>query len=357
MMTHKRFDSYAGIHFADINKSHPNGYGNDMLRTELGNLGVGTLVIPNAQAYDFKSGTVRAHPTEGGTEMTLASLQDFNIGAGQLEVVRARVFTPKSLEAQIDVVNGPKLRELGSSKWAQYELAGEFMPKTVRIEADQPIIDESVSLLSGDTLVVKADVSQQSKYISLSTRSEVANAVYGMRYQFEEELAAGKKRKNNDILVQEFMPGAPWTQLRPLDKSNHELLTRPAANTELRMYCYVDANDAITQNMRFHATLGVVDGDNGGWVAYVDQDSIPEEAFAISQTVSQRMLQAAGVRGGYFSIDLVQGPERPDGTGSIYIREINTRDPMMVEPHRNVGEAQQQRKMLANMMATIAKRG
>ncbi len=356
MANQEEFDAYAGIHFKDVSQSDPNGYGNNFLRTELANHGVGTLIIPDAQAYDFDAATVKAHPTQGDQAMSLAPLEEFQIGDGGLEVVRARVFTPSKLEASIDVVNGPKLRKFGESKWAQYELAKDFMPKTVVLADDQPVDIEALASLAGDTLVVKADTSQQGKHVMVTARDEVPNAVYGMREQFAAERIAGKSRTNNAILIQEFMPGGPWEQLRPLDAANAELLKKQGANSELRMYCYVDAQGSIEQSMRFHATLGVTNGSEGGWVAYIDQDSIPKEAFDISQTVSQKILESTGVNGGYFAIDLIQGPERTDGSGSIYIREINTRDPMMVVASRNENEARHQRKMLAHLMATIAKR-
>lgn len=355
MTAQEHFDAYAGIHFRDITKSDPNTYGNNVLRSELARAGVGTLVIPSVKAYDLDQGTVLAHPTEGDAQMKLATPQEFLMAKGGLDVVRARVLTPAGLEDRLPVLNGPRLRSIGASKAEQYDIASDFMPKTVVIEPNQTFNPTLIESLVGDRLVVKADMSQDSQHIMVSARSEVGNALSAMQADFaRSEQESGKPRSNSRILVQEFAPGQPWSGVRGIDAESAAAL-KSADTTEIRVYCYVDQVKEITPSDRYYATARAFKDGKDDWVS-VDQSSIPAQAWKIADTVSDRLLEKAGVQAGYFAIDLVTSTLPTDTDARILIREINTRDPMMVEM-TNAHDALPQRRLLANVMATIAKRG
>jgi hypothetical protein len=355
MATHEQFDTYAGIHFRDITKSDPNTYGNNTLRLELARAGVGTLVIPNVKAYNFEQGTVLAHPTEGDDHMTLATSREFPMSSGGLDVVRARVLTPAGLEDRLPVLNGPRLRSIGASKAEQYEIASDFMPRTVVIEQNQVFNTTLIESLVGDRLVVKADMSQDSQHITMCARSEVGIALSAMRADFaQSEQASAKPRSNSRILVQEFAPGQSWFGVRGIDAQSI-LALQNADTTEIRMYCYVDQAKEITLSDRHYATARAFKDGKDDWVS-IDQASVPETAWKIADTVSDRLLERAGVKAGYFAIDLIQSTLPGETDTRILIREINTRDPMMVEMS-NVHDGLLQRRLLANAMATIAKRG
>jgi hypothetical protein len=316
--------------------------------------GVGSLIIPNLDSYDFNANTVLAHPTYGDDGIVLGKLNEYPIAKGSLDVVRARILTPSALEERIPVLNGPRLREIGASKWAQYELVPEYMPRTISIAADQIPDQELLDSLVGEQLVVKADTSQDSRHIKICSRIEVPNAVMGMRDSFvREEKESGRVRKNHKIDVQEYVKGLSWQELRGVDDANKEALIS-AETTELRIYCYVDKNRKIPLDMRYFATARALGPGYDNWIS-VDQDSVPFEAWEIVDEASDRLLDEADVPGGYFAVDLIKGKAARDAEERIYIREINTRDPMMVEAEDNLYDANMQRKMLANAMATMAK--
>ncbi len=349
--SHDDFDAHAGIHFRNLEAptTRPNAYGNNMLRAELAKRGVGVLLVPNAEAYTLKDQTVTVHPVTGDDDMVIQRAIEVSMRDG-LDVVRSRVATPRGLEEQLPVLNGLRLRKIGGSKWQQYELAHEFMPKTVAVEADQPVNTEDIAALKGDTLVVKADLSQDMQYLQIAARGEVSAAINGMRAQFaEQEAAMGKSRANKRILVQEFAEGTSWPSLIPVDEKSKGLMDA-AQNTELRVYCYVDTDKEIPAEQRHYATGRSFHDGTDDWFS-VDQASVPAQAWSIADTVSDRLLQAARVPGGYFAIDLFRS-----STGGYFIREINTRDPMMLSSSDNPYDARKQRELLAGIMAVLARK-
>lgn len=350
----ENYDNLAGIQFRNLEKSNPNGYGNDHLRVELGKLGVGTLIIPNVDAYNLNRGTVLAHPTTGESKMSIGSLQEFPIKPGGIEVVRSRILTPDNLEDFTPVLNGRKLRAIGASKFAQYEIAPDYAPRTVAVEEGQNPDESVLDDLVGNTLVVKADMSQDSRNMAICTRSEVINAISAIRDDFiEAEKEKGKSRTNKRIIIQEFIPGRPWLELRGVDEKSKQMLTDADA-TELRMYCYVDKAKQIPFDQRYFATARAFKDDDDEWVS-VDQTSVPASAWQIADEVSDRLLAKANVPGGYFAIDLIKSRTLDDMDERLFVREINTRDPMMVEEEDNYHDYLKQRQMLANAMAVVAR--
>ncbi|HUC96107.1 MAG TPA: hypothetical protein VMR16_00365, partial [Candidatus Saccharimonadales bacterium] len=173
MTEDKNYDTLAGIQFRNVERTGPNGYGNDHLRVELGKLGVGTVVIPNIDAYKIEQGSVLAHPTTGDLHMSLGNLREYPINESGVEVVRSRIATQYGLESQVPILNSRELRAIGTSKIAQYELASDYMPKTVAIEEGQPPDPSMFDALIGDKLVVKADMSAESRYMAICARGEV----------------------------------------------------------------------------------------------------------------------------------------------------------------------------------------
>lgn len=355
-MKHPDFDTYAGLHFRDIDRSNPNVYGNNILRTELGKRGVGTVVIPRTGAYDFESGVVTAYSTVGGDNMELGSQVELPLGDDSpLGVVRARVATPRGLESIMPVMNGMKLREIGASKWKQYELAGEYMPRTVIVEDGQPLNDHLHEELVGSTLVVKADASQGSNFIKIVERTAVTEAISDMRAEFTAwEHKKNKQKVNKNILVQEYVPGEPWPELRAID-SDSQFKKDAAQSSELRVYCYVDQAGHIQHDKRYYATARSFYDGHDEWVG-VEQASVSEEAWRAAQEVSERLLRQAAVPVGYFAVDLIKGRSPIDTEPRMYVREINTRDPMMVELEDIPSDALRQRQLLAGAMAATAKR-
>ena len=67
------------------------------------------------------------------------------------------------------------------------------------------------------------------------------------------------------------------------------------------------------------------------------------------------MLAGADAPGGYFVVDLIKGKSASDSEERIYIREINTRDAMMVESEDNRHDALIQRRLLSGVMASMSK--
>lgn len=347
MSHHSEFDSFAGIHFRNLETATINGYGNPRLRSELAARGVGTFIIPGVKSYNFEDNSLTVHPLASDDLLTLKTPIELPLNEG-VDVIRARVATPRHLEEVLPVLNGNRLREIGGSKWRQYEIAGDLMPKTVAIEADTRPLTAAFDALEGEQLVVKADMSQDMQFFRLAARDEVIPTILGMRREFDEkEKTTGRPRANKRILVQEFAQGVKWPELTATDDASADLMHR-AENTELRIYCYVDTARTIPVQERYFATGRSFHDGTDDWFS-VEQASVPKQAWAIADTVSDRMLEAAGVPGGYFAIDLFRTND-----DRYMIREINTRDPMMVSEAHGRADAHRQRQLLAGVMATLA---
>jgi len=358
MTYEENFDSVAGIHFKNLSETDPNSYGNNRLTHELGKLGLGTILIPNASAYDADNKIIIGYPAicSGDGELLLEEPKGFSYGDDSaLKVIRARVLTHSEIEKDIHILNGEKLRAIGASKWEQYKLASEFMPKTILIEPDVEPNSVDFDVINGTEVVLKADASQASKFMKIVPKSEAPSTVNAIRTEFfEKEFLSGSKKKNKRIIAQEYVAGLPWSELTPVNDHSKDLLAS-GNNTEVRVYCYVDRNGIVPFEKRFYATARVFDSAGKDDWASVDQDSVPSAAWNIAETVSKRLLDKADCAGGYLAVDLIMG-DALDGLGKrMFIREINTRDPMMVGKGDNLEDYVNQRKLLANVMATVAK--
>ena len=349
------YDGLAGIHIVNTSAEKLNSRGNDLLYQELGRLGIALAVIPGNQGSYKRTeeGILFAHPTFGKEQMSLDKKEEYSIGHGGIEVVRAKVLVPTDLEEQIPVLNGPRLREL-DKKWDQYQIAQDFSPNTIKIDPDENPDNSFFEKLQGSKLVIKSNLSAGgSKYVQIVTRSEALNAIYAMRSEFNN---LEKPRSDNSIIVQEFVPGLPWSELRGVDEKSRHLLSN-AKDTELRIFCFVDKNKKITQDMRYQATARVWDNNRDDEWASIDQDSVPIQAWQIADIVSDRVMEKANVSGGCFAIDLIKG-DANDGLGErIFVRESNFSRPDMVSKKDNLHDAVKQRELLANLMAVMIKNG
>ncbi|MEI7539330.1 MAG: hypothetical protein WCJ36_00980 [Candidatus Saccharibacteria bacterium] len=349
-------DNLIGIHIIKKGLEKPNAFGNDILRRELGRLGVGMAVIGGDSPYLMAGeGIVLAHPTFGDNQMELGPRREYQIGAGGIEAVRTKVITPFELEERVSVINGPKLWKF-DNKWEQYQVISDFSPKTIKVGVGQTPSSELFDGLNGDLLVVKADSAMGSKYVDICTRNEATADIIGMRDRFiDEEKTKEKVRANKDIIVQEYVPGLAWSGIKGVDEESRRKLANNADNTELRVYCFVDRERKIPFSQRYYATGRVFDKDMNDEWASVDQDSVPLSVWNIVDSVSDKLLRKANVPGGFFAIDLIQG-DANDGLGKrTLIREINIKNPIMVAEKYNENDSLMQRKLLANLMATMAK--
>lgn len=357
MADNKNFDSFAGIHFKNLAESGPDNNGNPWLVHELGKRGVGSILIPNSKSYNFEDNTVLAHfaTPKGNDELFVEKISETPMDTGGLEIVRARNLTPARLSEIMPVINGPELRSLGASKWKQYELAKEFMPKTVLVTPNEELKESLVDSFPGDKLVIKADMSMASKFMKMTTKNEALAAIAGMREEFAAaEEKRGKSRSNDNIIIQEFVPGLLWADLEGVDSKSKDLLSG-ASDTELRIFCYVDRAKRIAPMHRYYATARVFDDNHDDDWASINQDSVPSQAWQMADIISDRFLAKANVPAGYLAVDLFLGDAK-DGLGPhIFVREINTRDPLMVGKEDNQHDAFIQRQLLANAMATVAK--
>lgn len=353
-------DAHAGLYFRDAEASNVNGYGNALLRHELARRGVGTYILSGAESFDFEANSARVFPTvskRGSIEMSLGDAQLVPLTGG-LDVVRARVLTPRSLDERLPVLNGSRLRALGASKWEQYGIASDVMPRTVLLDRVDQVTDATLEPLEGDTLVVKADLSQAGQHIKVVPRSEVPLAVLGIREEFSLQELRGKARSNHRILIQEYAPGRAMQGLIATNQEAAETLAR-AASTELRVYCFVDGAGKVAKDERYYATARAFAPIEPGsrptddWVP-IDQASVPDAAWRVADAVSDRVLKKTGVHGGFFAIDLIEVAGK-DGTSRMMVREINTRDPMMLVESQDQTDARVQRERLANVMSILAR--
>ncbi len=335
------------------------GYGNPTLSTALHEEhGVDTLIIPaDKDPYQkADSGLVLAQPVLDTRRMTLGKLDEYPLGVGGPELIRSRFSTPRVVEFWVPEVNGQRLRSIGASKWEQYQVASDYMPRTIAIEADMPIIGSPWDNLAGRFLVVKEDCSSRSSGVDITTREEARGRVIGTRAGL---IAAEQQtgiRVNKRVLVQEYIAGEQWPGVKALNHEDDQMIAH-ATNTELRMYCYVDRSGKIPNSMRYFATLRVAgDGDeyDVGFVS-VDQSTVPQQAWMVAEEIAGRMLERADVPGGYFSVDLIWGHPPTDQQDRIFVREINTNDPIMLPADRQHPHGVAQRQLLANLMASIVK--
>lgn len=354
----KKFKGFANTHFRDLEETESSYSLNSSIVHALGRFGVGTLLIPSGEAYDFENRTVMAHFAipKYDDELLVEKLGESSIGdADNLEVVRAGTQTPATTWEIMPAINVPELRLLGASKWKQYMLAREFMPKTILVEAGQELEESLLENFLGEKLVIKADKSRASNYLKIVPKQEALAAIASMRDRFVAvEKKQGKKRLNDNIIIQEYIPGLLWKGLKGADYKSNYLLTT-ASDTELRMYCFVDKDKKIDPMHRYYGTARVFDNDRNDEWASIEQDSIPPLAWRIVDIVSDRFLKKADAPVGYLAIDLFLGKAPGDLKPHIFVREVNTRCPSMVDWTDNRHDAFVERRLLANAMIMVAK--
>jgi hypothetical protein len=356
----EEFDNTAGIHVIGSEIDRPGLRGNDMLREKLADIGINTVIIPgNAGAYDkVDQGIILARPISAGSDMQLGKLQEYPLGKGGIEIERTKVLLSTDIEEKIPVLNGPKLRAL-DTKWRQYELAKDYMPRTVRITASEQSLNlDDINTLQGKYLFVKADSSGGSRYVKKVVRNEVGNAVYGMRAEFAaEEKEKNKIIKNKDIIIQEDVPGLSMAdELVAVDEASRQMLAN-ATNTELRVYYYAINGGRLPENQRYYATARVFEGVHDKDWAYIDQGSVPLEAWNIADQIADELIKKANIPGGFFAVDLIKG-DAYDGKGErILVREINVAKPSLVSKNDNYNDASEQNRLLANLISFMIKNG
>lgn len=329
-----QFESLAAIHFRDLTKSDPNGYGNGILRQTLAEKGVGLALISGKDSYDLENKKVLASVVIGDDNNKRSTVKEIDLGPDGVSVVRARVATSDALEQEVEMINGMRLRRLGASKFRQYEIAPDMTPKTIKWHGNIDEIDQ----LSGDVVVVKADMSQGGKHVAITPKSQVHEIVS----QMAESLRSKSVRSNNDIIVQEFARGHQWP-FRARTGYAKEML-RLAESQELRVYCYAQTDG----QSRYYATGRSLQSDADKW-AEIAQESVPDKVWEMTSEVSRRVTDSASVKSGFFAIDFIRGED-----DEILIREINTRDPMMVSSVEGEADMRIQRKLLGTLLAERA---
>ncbi|MEI7689510.1 MAG: hypothetical protein WCI79_00910 [Candidatus Saccharibacteria bacterium] len=149
------------IHVIGKEIDRPFQRGNDLFTENLSDkFGIETVIVPgSAGAYDkVDQDIILAHPIIDVRGSKLGKLQEFALGKSGVAAERTKVILSSGLEEKIPLINGPKLWEM-DTKWHQYELAHEYMPRTVKIAASEPFDPEIANTLQGKNLFVKADSS------------------------------------------------------------------------------------------------------------------------------------------------------------------------------------------------------
>jgi hypothetical protein len=349
----KDFDRKMAIHYRTANvdeiKERVQEYGNPYLVAKLAELGVGATVVAGKDSYNDDCSAVRARGLQmlSDGRLTVDALeQETQLGGGGMEVIRARVLTPAQVENYTTVLNGAKLRKFGASKWKQYKVARQYMPRTIIVRASEEATGEIVDGLRGDKVVLKGDSSRASRDLAIANKADWLARFAKIRHDLDI-----KNAKNKDIVVQEYAPGVQWQGLRGRAANDRELLAK-FPNQELRVYCFVDDTPYVDLSRRHYATARVFDEsfETGDEWAYVDQDSVPPEAWRIAEEVSKEVLERTNTRAGYFAIDLFKNAD-----DRIMIREINTRDPMLVGMGENAEVAKAQRRRMAELISRVAR--
>ncbi|MEI7689511.1 MAG: hypothetical protein WCI79_00915 [Candidatus Saccharibacteria bacterium] len=126
-------------------------------------------------------------------------------------------------------------------------------------------------------------------------------------------------------------------------------------NTELRVYCYVVNGVELPASERHYATARLFEGIQKDDWAYVDQDSVPQEAWDIADKVADRIIKKTNAPGGFFAVDLIKG-DANDGRGPrMLVREINVAKPVLVSQEDNQRDAVAQNWRLANVVDAMIK--
>lgn len=102
-------DRLVGFHYRQLAESDPTGYGNPHVIHALGERGIGAVLVPHKEAYDFEVSSTRVYETrtklhEGQPTLEVAAApREVALGGNQggIEAVRARLLTPPEEERRL----------------------------------------------------------------------------------------------------------------------------------------------------------------------------------------------------------------------------------------------------------------
>ena len=362
-MINAQDNTLVGLHFRGYPEVDANIYDNALLVKALGGIGVSTVLIPGMNAYDFSKQTVKAYPLQmakGRPSIEVsADLQDYPLGSEGVGAVRARVGIGEEVEELAAIVNDTKTRELGIDKWAQYQLAGDFMPTTRRLEPTDNLSSELLESMPGDKIVIKKSGGGEGNWVAISDKSlpEAERAVREMRQRIAEKLKENPNFRQ-DLIIQEFVPGERIDGLSPiendLDATESNLYNVTGKNGhELRFYCFLQGSK--TKSHDYFANLRAFDHDNEGQWIFINQNSLPEGAILLAQQISDRFLEQTKSKGALVAIDLFHGQRSIDAEPRWLVREINAKDPIMARSTRSFNAAYRQRTKLGQLLADLAR--
>lgn len=209
-MADKNFDQIAAIHFRNLEESDPSTNANPELVKELRNLGVDTVLVPNRDAYNLNDSndsaadsSVEAHPirlektTNDQYEIRKEAAEEYTLGSRGISAVRTRVYVPPgAVEEIIPVINGQRMRRIGSSKWLQYQLFKDYFPQTILLKPDEDVNDLPLEELRTQLVAVKGDSTFQSRYLEITDKREIKNAIASIREKqkdYEKNMGSQKR--------------------------------------------------------------------------------------------------------------------------------------------------------------------
>lgn len=360
-------DNAVGIYFSsgDLDEiaARANRYGNpDVIRT-LQERGVAVYLVGKG-AVDLAGGSISGYPAEPVVDDAILRVKpapqptELDIAGGtDLQVLRSRLHLPGMLEQDIDIVNGAALRRFGGSKWQQYLAMPEYFPHTMLL-GELPL-SEQLATLSGDRVVVKRSASQGGNDVRIVTNTEVA--VRGAVAELRSKIATLRQKNplstiDEDILLQEYVAGQLPPDIRGSDAHNTASIQN-TSNLEVRMYCFQGPMFSEVYSVaRVFRPLdeGVT---NDRW-AYISQDGLGDTLPQLARDVAARTLEYVDRSTGYIVPDFFWGQRANDPEPRWLLREINTRDPIMVGSEQHQPTALALRRHMASLLhaAAIAKK-
>jgi hypothetical protein len=357
-------NTLVGLHFRRYPEVDANIYDNALLVRALGELGVSSVLIPGHDAYDLIDKTLRAYPMQLSKAAGLPSiqvgpnLQEYLIGPEGVGAIRARVDIGGEIERLASVVNDTKTRELGIDKWAQYQLAEDFMPVTRKLDPRDNITSELLDSIPGDRVVIKKSGGGEGRWIAIADKTLPAaeNAVAEMRRRIAEKLVENPDFYQ-DLIIQEFVAGEFINGLRPIsDEMNatesNVYNTLGKHGHEIRFYGFLRGENGIGHD--YFANLRAFDTDSEGQWIFIHESSLPEGAVLLAQQISDRFIRHTGSRGALVAIDVFRGQRASDDEPRWLVREINAKDPIMAKSTRSFKAAYAQRAKLAQLLVDVA---
>jgi|GEM_PF-3706905 hypothetical protein len=249
-------------------------------------------------------------------------------------MIKTRASLPTELDDLVRLVNNSRLRTLSSDKIRQYELLKDFMPETVVVECG----GTTEFVRDDELVVVKANNSFGKKLVKIRNGAELDAMLEEVQCLLKEGGRADER-----IVVQKYMQGDAWQGLKSSDDYSNERL-KSEVGRELRVYVFAASGD-----LDMFAVARLVEGDQEQWI-YLDQTSIAEGVWDVSREAAERILKDTGSDIGYFVVDVI------NDCGNIMIREVNTRDPLLVSMEENHLVAKTLREKMAKMISIAVER-